>query len=314
MNAERRAQDLRDDGRPSIAVALPDRLPRSATLGDLVGLTISKATQRLVSAEPLIEEGTDPDAVHRARVAVRRLRSDLRTFRPVLDRDWTTELRDELGWLGDLAAPVRDAEVLQAHLEGTLSTMSGGDPAPGKAIVDALETLRLEERRRLLAGLRTDRYRELAARLVASGDDPRPRGDALDASAAEGVGLLKRPWKRLRRQAERVGPDASDPSLHRLRILAKRVRYGAEALAPAVGKKARRTAEAAEGLQEVLGEHQDAVVAIAWLSEHALATDDPAVAFTAGRLAEIESARRDRTRAEWPEIWRQLEHAHRRMG
>jgi CHAD domain-containing protein len=314
MNAERRKEEHRGDGPPSIAVARADRLPTSATLGDLVALTISKATARLVSAEPLIAEGTDPDAVHRARVAVRRLRSDLRTFRPVLDRDWTTGLRDELEWLGDLAAPVRDAEVLQGRLEETLASISGGDHGPGKAIVDELETLRLEERRRLLAGLRTDRYRELAARLVAASDDPRPRGDALDAPAADGVGLLKRPWKRLRKQADRVGPDASDPSLHRLRILAKRLRYGAEALAPALGKKGRRTAEAAEDLQEVLGEHQDAVVAIAWLSEHALATDDPAVAFTAGRLAEIESTRRDRTRREWPDIWRRLEHAHRRMG
>lgn len=313
MRAERRADDPGSEG-PSIGVAPDEGLATSATLGELVGLTISKAARRLVSAEPLIEEGTDPDAVHRARVAVRRLRSDLRTFRPVLDRDWATALRDELAWLGDLAAPVRDAEVLQARLQETLATMSGGDPGPGKAIVDELETLRLGERRRLLAGLRTDRYRELAARLVAAGDDPHPRGDALDAPAADGLRLLDRPWKRLRAQADRVGPDASDPSLHRLRILTKRVRYGAEALAPAVGKKARRTAEAAEALQEVLGEHQDAVVAIAWLSEHALASDDPAMSFTAGRLAEIESARHDRTRAEWPEIWRRLEKTHRRLG
>jgi CHAD domain-containing protein len=291
-----------------------DRLSKHATLGELVGLTISKATQRLESAAPMIREGTDPDAVHRARVAVRHLRSDLRTFRPVLDRDWTTELRDELEWLGDLAAPVRDAEVLQARLEERLESMSDGDPGPGKPIIDELETHRLDERRQLLAGLRTDRYRDLAARLVAAGEDPRPRGDELEAPAAEGIRLLKRPWKRLRAQADRVGPDASDPSLHRLRILTKRLRYGAEALAPAVGKHARRTAEAAEALQEVLGEHQDAVVAIAWLSDHALAADDPAVAFTAGRLAEIESARRDRTRSEWPDLWRRLEKTHRRLG
>ena len=85
-------------------------------------------------------------------------------------------------------------------------------------------------------------------------------------------------------------------------------------MVPALGKPARSTAAAAEALQGVLGEHQDAVVAIAWLSAHALATDDPALAFTAGRLAEHESSRRERTRAAWPEIWRRLERAHRRLG
>jgi len=42
----------------------------------------------------------DPD-LGQARVATRRLRSDLRTFRTLLEPTWDAQLRDELRWLGD---------------------------------------------------------------------------------------------------------------------------------------------------------------------------------------------------------------------
>jgi CHAD domain-containing protein len=95
--------------------------------------------------------------------------------------------------------------------------------------------------------------------------------------------------------------------LHATRIQTKRVRYGAEALAPVFGKRAFRSASAAAALQEVLGEHQDAVVAMAWLADRAMEAEDRAVAFTAGRLAELEVAERVRARRAWPKAWRRLE-------
>ena len=73
------------------------------------------------------------------------------------------------------------------------------------------------------------------------------------------------------------------------------------------GKRAARFASAAEALQETLGEHQDAVVAMAWLADRAMEADDRAVAFTAGRLAELETVSRDRAREAWPKAWRRLE-------
>ena len=45
-------------------------------------------------------DGDDPESVHQARVATRRLRSDLRTFEPFLDERFAAELRGELRWLG----------------------------------------------------------------------------------------------------------------------------------------------------------------------------------------------------------------------
>ena len=312
MTLERPEDGASLSDRPSISVDRASASPDDpSTLSDLVRLTIiTKATERLVTAEPAIQQGTDADAVHRARVAVRRLRSDLRTFGPVLDRSWVRELRDELAWLGDLAAPVRDAEVLLARFDGVLATMSGGEPGPGKAILDELETTRIDERRRLrgapvgpLPGARGEARRR--------GRRASPARRRARRARLDGARLLRRPWKapdagrsRRTRRERPLAPPSPDPG--------EAARYGAEAMVPALGKPARSTAAAAEALQEVLGEHQDAVVAIAWLSAHALATDDPALAFTAGRLAEHESCReRPAPRAE---IWRRLERAHRRLG
>ncbi len=117
---------------------------------------------------------------------------------------------------------------------------------------------------------------------------------------------MNRPWARLLKSAAALGSGSSDAAFHATRIDAKRVRYGAEALAPVFGKRAARFAVAAEELQEVLGEHQDAVVAMAWLADRGIEAEDRAVAFTAGRLAELESASRDRARKRWPKAWTRL--------
>ena len=64
-----------------------------------------------------------PDAVHKARVATRRLRSALRTFRRLLDRDVTDPLRDEVRWLATALGAPRDAEVMKARILAALDAL-----------------------------------------------------------------------------------------------------------------------------------------------------------------------------------------------
>src|SRR5205809_5152965 len=86
-----------------VALADPDvavhRLGPEATVADVVRNALAAAAQLVLRHDPMIRLGGDPEDVHQARVGTRRLRSHLRTFRPLLDRDWTDGLRDELGWL-----------------------------------------------------------------------------------------------------------------------------------------------------------------------------------------------------------------------
>jgi CHAD domain-containing protein len=118
--------------------------------------------------------------------------------------------------------------------------------------------------------------------------------------------LLDRPWRALASHARALSSDPTDEELHRVRIETKRVRYAAEAVVPVIGKRAAKFARSAEALQEVLGEHQDAVTAMRWLEGHGTRTADPAVAFTSGRLAQLEAADRARSRTAWPDAWRSL--------
>jgi CHAD domain-containing protein len=283
------------------------RLGDGATALDVIRSAVAGSTIRLVSSDPIVRVGEDPEGVHKARVAVRRLRSDLRTFRPLVDRDWAETLRIELRWLGRLLGPVRDAEVLGKRLQQRIEGMEGLELASAKVLLDGPETDRLDARRRLLEGMDSRRYEELVLRLVRAAVEPLARLDRVDRPAMSIGSLMDRPWGKLTRRAAALGSGSSDGALHATRIDTKRVRYGAEALAPVFGKRASRFASAAEALQEVLGEHQDAVVAMSWLADRGMEVDDHAVAFAAGRLAELEAASRARARAEWPTAWSKLQ-------
>lgn len=114
--------------------------------------------------------------------------------------------------------------------------------------------------------------------------------------------IARRPWQRLADAVGALGPDPSDADLHQVRILAKRCRYAAEAVAPIVGPVAAHFAAAVADLQTVLGDHQDTVIAESWLREAAAATPSGCVA--AGQLIAQERSRRIELRAQWPAIWR----------
>jgi CHAD domain-containing protein len=270
---------------------------------DLVQRAIALSAIRLVEAEPVARAGEDPEGVHSARVGVRRLRSDLRTFGPILDPEAADRLRAELAWLADLLGPVREADVLALRLRRRIAE-GEGELAPAKALVDELEAELLEARRQLLEALGSARYEVLLDEIVdVSSDAPIVRRGGRSPRWAGR--LVAAPWTSLRKRARRLGSDAGAEALHAVRIRAKRVRYAAEAVRPAFGKPAKRFASAAADLQDVLGEHQDAVVAGAWLADHAIDADAE-TAFAAGRLAEHEAVDRARARARWRRAWKAL--------
>jgi CHAD domain-containing protein len=112
------------------------------------------------------------------------------------------------------------------------------------------------------------------------------------------------PWRRLRSAVRQLPENPTDPELHRIRILAKRARYAAEAVQAVAGPVATSFARAAAKLQTVLGEHQDSVTAQAWLRS-ARATGRRA--FAAGELIAIEHIAANDARAKWPKVWSSLD-------
>ncbi len=254
----------------------------------------------------------EADGVHKARVATRRLRSALATFRPLLDREITDPLRDELKWIAGELGGARDAEVLRMRLLDELAA-EPADLVLGPIAARIEVELQSDHRRahdELVEGLNSERYFTLLDRLDDLVIAP-PFTELADGRADKVL------TKRVRKAYERVhslvahgAPEdlrERDEWYHEIRKAAKRLRYAAESVESTFGAQATTLAEAAEDLQEVLGEHQDSVVAREALRGLGVRMHlDGDNAFTIGRLHALEQVRGDAAIAEFAVAWKAL--------
>lgn len=281
---------------------------KDTTAGEVLLAHLREHVAELVRRDPDVRRDED-DAVHRMRVATRRLRSALSTFRPLLDRERTDPLRDELRWLAGSLGGARDAEVLHARLVAMLAEQ------PDYLVLGPVRTkvdeLLLGRYRRahdgVLRDLDSERYLSLLDELDVLTTDP-PFSARADEPAAKVLPrLVGRADRRLTSALERAAAaegTEQDHLLHEARKRAKRLRYACEAVAPAVGRPATRLAAAAESMQEVLGEHQDSVVTRGVLRElGAGSTRSGQNGFTFGRLHALEQARAEQGQDMWREAW-----------
>lgn len=280
-------------GVPPVGLPLTPDAPARAVLLAYLGKQVG--TLQALEVAVLADA---PDAVHKSRVATRRLRSLLRTFEPLLDEEWAEDLRDELRWLAEALGAPRDAEVLREEF-GDLLAELGPDSLEGPVAQRLLG--HLSERHdgahaALRAAMGARRYGELQARLVGLlldapwvPDAARPARDVLPA-------LVERARTRVRRLARRAErrPDDLD-RWHEVRKAAKAVRYCTEALAEAFGPEMAELAKRWTEVTEAFGTLQDAVVARALLTEvSALAAAAGEPTRTYRVLADVQ---RDRARA-----------------
>jgi len=294
-------------GEPDVAV---HELPAGATVAEVVRNAIAAAVQLVLKHDPLIRIGGDPEDVHQARVGTRRLRSHLRTFRPLLDREWTDGLRGELGWLAAELGTVRDREVLLERLQRLAGGLPAADARPVAGLLGEIATSIESARSHLLEAMASQRYFDLLERLVVAAARPgfdETQPDRIETAAGHVLpALALRPWRDLRRAVGQLPKEPSDDDLHQVRILAKRLRYASEAVSPAVGPEAARFARLAAALQTELGEHQDSITAQAWLRNTVTSRRR---AFVAGELCALEVARAAEARRRWPAAWARLNRA-----
>jgi CHAD domain-containing protein len=264
----------------------------------------------LVAHDAGTRSGADIEDLHQMRVSVRRMRATLKAARPLLDAGWADALRAELGWLGGALGPVRDLDVLLLRLRGEIAGLPEPDRDAAGVLVDALEVERAHARAAMRAALDAPRYTTLLERLADAVRLPLPGRSATQAQP-ELVDLVRAQARRLRRSVERAGEAPPDDVLHALRIDGKRLRYTGELAEPILGKPVRRLLAATAGLQEVLGDHQDACVAEQRIRELLDGLGDPDrgdeldahVVFVAGRLVERERARAEQMRGRWWAAW-----------
>jgi CHAD domain-containing protein len=200
---------------------------------------------------------------------------------------------------------VRDADVQLERLQSEDADLLNDL----KPYVDRLKQTQATGRDALLEALRGERYVTLLDRLVDAERDPLVSEAARRSAGRVLPDLAKRAWKRLEPQAKALQPEDPDERYHAVRIRAKRLRYAAEAIGPALGERApalARVAAAAASLQDLLGEMHDAFVTRADLEGLAHAAKGREYAFALGRLVERRSAAMREGRQQYPKAWRRL--------
>src|SRR5262249_18367584 len=149
----------------------------------------------------------------------------------------------------------------------------------------------------LLTAIETPRYHDLLRRFATTV----PGLHASDGSSSL-ARLARKELERLHNAYDDLGPDPSDDDLHQLRIRAKHARYAAELAATTAGGSFEELADSLATVQDVIGAHQDAVVAEQRVRE--LATDESRLA--AGRIIEHERQLRREARAALPDVMRRV--------
>ncbi len=289
-------------------------LGRKARLKDAVRSAVAKSVSELITFDAGTRLDLDIEDLHQFRVATRRLRSDLRTFRGALDRSWVSPVRAELRWLGEVVGAVRDLDVLAARLTRAVDKLDETESGEVAKMMAALEEQRVAARKTLLDALGSPRYLNLLESLIDAAVAPhyatsetedetadRP-GDRLASRALPG--LVRKSWKQLKGAAEELDSDSADDDLHEVRIFAKRCRYAADAAAPVCGRDAKRFAAAVKELQTVLGDYQDTVITEQWLRN--AARSEPQIGLLAGLLVAEERKQRVVLRESLESVWKQV--------
>jgi CHAD domain-containing protein len=287
----------------------PTRLRRRSPAAEVVGAHLREQLAELEHWDVLTRWDA-PDSVHKLRVATRRLRSALATFRPLLDRSQTDPLRDELKWIAGLLGKARDLEVSHDYLAQTIAyepveLMIG--PVPQHVDRELSGEYRAA-RDRAVEAMSTERYFALVDQLRALAADPPWTPDAEKRARKLLHARVDAEFKRLRKRVAATEA-AADPEeratrLHDVRKAAKRTRYAAEALAPVYGTDAERFAAAAERVQEVLGDHHDAVTLLPRIRQLGVQAHlDGENAFSYGRLHGLQQTRIAELEAAYQEAW-----------
>ena len=265
------------DGYARACIAGADDAPVRAAHIDLFGVKTphgalidagANVTRQWLGNEAGVRDSLDgTEFVHQMRVALRRLKTLLKTFPRWADDTWKLSIAPEVGWLGGLLGQARDWDVF---VDATLPALAAADAdATVWAPLQKRAAVRRDDARsQVRSALRTRRYAALCLAwlhwLAAQRFAPGP-------SAMKEKTLAQYAAKRVRKHRRRLLDKPSLTALtpadrHRRRIEAKRLRYTLEFFQPLAARKTRRKVAKQLGrIQSVLGDGSDATAALRFL-------------------------------------------------
>ena len=215
-------------------------------------------TQLQANEAPVLA-GEDPEGIHQARIAVRRLRAALSAFESVLAPAELELFSGEMRWLQQCLGPARDWDVLIGESLNPLAAEIGHNDGLGELLA-RVEAEREEACRAARDVLRTERYAKFQLRLERWLDSG---GSGLGAGPLRpfAVQVMDRYDRTLSRAGRRL-ENLPENELHAVRIKAKKARYAAEFFRALFDKKGvLRYIAAVSGIQDHLGALNDATVA-----------------------------------------------------
>lgn len=306
------------DSRPAPARTVTPAKPKEPTAGEALRAHLAEHVDTLVAQDRRVREDAD-DSVHKMRVAARRLRSALKTYRDLLDPDAQApgyidiaQLEADLRWIGQVLGVARDAEVQRDHFATEVAQLP-----PELVLGPVAARIQSDFGREYAQGLRDSvaamsgrRYLRMLDTLDRLVSEPALLPVADKPASKVLPTLLEADARRIRKAHKRAmaaDGEHRDEGLHEVRKKAKRLRYAAESATPVLGSSAKDLAKAAEAVQEVLGEHQDSVVSRARLRELAVTAQGAGEsAFTYGVLHGLETRRGERLEEDLAGVWKDL--------
>ncbi|SMO44625.1 CHAD domain-containing protein [Paracoccus laeviglucosivorans] len=273
---------------PRFHKAEPVVLSPEMSAGQIFQTVMLSCLRQFRLNEDILLTDPNPEAVHQARVALRRARSAMSIFKPLLGDDAAQGLRDDLRWLAGGLANAREIDVL----------LDRAKPGELMAKLGRARRATYADMAKLLAQPRARRVMLDLAQWLHDGDWCREFATAelRNQSAREFAASALR---RFRRKVRRDGRDLEnlpDAARHELRKDAKKLRYATDFFEGLyadgkTGKQRKHFVNALEEMQDVLGALNDMAMAPQML-EHLGIADDPeaAVLLGSGKSAQLSQA------------------------
>jgi CHAD domain-containing protein len=291
--------------------AMPDvgsvEVDASMTTGAVALAALRRDFRELMAHEPGTRLGEDAEALHEMRVATRRLRATMKLFADALPAR-ARAYRATVAWLAEALGAVRDVDVQLERLKAWCREMAPRDAEALEAIAGLLRRRRIAARRGLLRALDCPRYDRFVTGFIRLLQDPSAeRGYARQPTLATAPDLVRRRMRKVRKTGDDLVASSPATAYHQLRIRGKQLRYALEVYADIYGKPMRRQLDAVVTLHKLLGKHQDAEVAVAYLRELCARRGRrlrPDAIFVIGKIAERYEREAEKLRRRFPKRYR----------
>lgn len=295
------------DGRPklyralSLAYDVPGAPAEDAAMEEHVRYRVLEQLQILKRCDPGVRLGGDEEAVHQIRVAARRMRTVLLSVRNIVHDEWVEPLLSGLKWLSGVFARARDLDVQIRYFRREAEQLKSHDRRPVERFLRHLQSEREKTQQMLIDEMKSARYLGFVSKLRQAAEVPE-----VVKSNRTLTHVAARQFRKLRKAVRKLKHSPSNDDLHCVRIRTKRARYAAELAQVCDSKPIARFIKRAKQFQDLLGTHQDAVLAERYVRELLKYHTGQQAAFTAGLLVARANQQREAVREEFWSEWKRL--------